>query len=421
MPKCQIPGTNTTYWLVSFNKAGDERTEDGSTLATERILTEAKADPPSHVFLFSHGWKGDLGAARDQYDKWIGAMAARTGDVAKMGEEFRPLYIGLHWPSLPFGQEKFEAESFAVPVAAETALDRYVDFFEEGNPEVRLLLEAIFAEHRDNAGAVRMPKETADQYRRLAEILEFRSGDLDAAPDADGREFDPVAAFDITEEAANFGDNVVESGLLSPLRQLSFWIMKKRARTVGEGGMYKFISDLQTVLPEARFQLMGHSFGCIVVSGVLGGPKGKEKLPRPVDSLVLVQGAVSLWAYADNIMHLPKTGYFHTMIRRPSVRGPIVTTRSAKDYAVGVAYPLAVGLAAQISFGLKLLPPFGGIGSFGIQGFAEATDLEMRTEDQDYRFEAGKLYNLDATAYIRGHCDIAGPQVAHTIWQAASV
>jgi hypothetical protein len=213
----------------------------------------------------------------------------------------------------------------------------------------------------------------------------------------------------------------VESGLLSPLRQLSFWIMKKRARSVGEGGMHKFISDLQTALPETRFHLMGHSFGCIVVSGVLGGPKGQQRLPRPVDSLVLVQGAVSLWAYADRIMHLPKTGYFHTMIRRPSVRGPVVTTRSAKDCAVGVAYPLAVGLAAQISFGLKVLPPFGGIGSFGIQGFEGAEDLKMREAGEGYQFEAGKLYNLDATSYIRGHCDISGPEVAHAIWQAAAV
>ena len=60
-------------------------------------------------------------------------------------------------------------------------------------------------------------------------------------------------------------------GLLGPLRQLSFWMMKKRARTVGEGGMYQFVSQLQQAAKDTRVHIMGHSFGCIVASSICGG------------------------------------------------------------------------------------------------------------------------------------------------------
>lgn len=402
---------------------GNERTGDGDSLLTERILAEVRVQEPTNVFLFSHGWKGDLDAARNQYDRWIGAMIDLPGDAARFGSDFRPLHIGLHWPSLPFGQEKFEAESFGGDtVPLNEARDRYIQFFDQPEADVVRLLQSIFDEQRVNAGAVRMPPAVASRYNELAAALGFQwSEDLDGAPDEDGVKFDPVAAFEVSEEAAlNFGDNAVETGLLSPLRQLSFWTMKKRARRVGEGGMYNFIGRLQEALPNTRFHLMGHSFGCIVVSGILGGPKGIGKLPRPVDSLVLVQGAVSLWAYADKIMGLPKTGYFNSMIRRSSVRGPIVTTRSRHDYAVGVLYPLAVGLAGQVSFDLKLLPPFGGIGTFGIQGFKGSEDLPMlRDLENNYSFTAGDVFNLEGSDFISGHCDVSRLQVAHVLWQAA--
>jgi hypothetical protein len=408
--------------MVSFDKSGVERRIEGPTLLTERILAEVNVHPPTHVFLFSHGWKGDLGAAQAQYDRWIGAMLEIKEDVARMGANFRPLFIGLHWPSLPFGQENFEAQSLAADsLPLDETLDRYVNFLDEGNPEVRRLLTAIFEEQRDNAGAVRMPADVAARYTELAEALQYMSSDLDAAPDEDGVKFDPVAAFEVTEElGVNFGGNTVETGLLSPLRQLSFWIMKKRARTVGESSMHDFIAQLQTALPDARFHLMGHSFGCIVVSGILGGGRGGGTLPRAVDSLVLVQGAVSLWAYADTIMGLPKAGYFNRALRRQAVRGPIITTRSTHDYAVGVAYPLAVGLVGQVSF-VKFLPPFGGIGSFGIQGLRGAEDVPMSGASADYNFQPGSVVNLEASNFIGGHCDIAGPEVAHAIWQAALV
>ena len=59
---------------------------------------------------------------------------------------------------------------------------------------------------------------------------------------------------------------------------------------------------------------MGHSFGGVVVSAMLNGPGGVSGA-RPVDSLALVQGALSLWSYCDDIPAAPGSpGYFRAVL-----------------------------------------------------------------------------------------------------------
>lgn len=181
--------------------------------------------------------------------------------------------------------------------------------------------------------------------------------------------------------------------------------------------MHAFCTKLQQECPGTRVHLIGHSFGCIVVSSILGGPGGTTRLPRAVESLFLIQGAVSLWAFADYIDAVRKPGYFNAMIRGPAVRGPIVTTRSKRDGAVGKLYPLAVGIVGQVSYD-EQLPIFGGIGTWGAQGLKEAEDVVMRRASERYAFRPGGIYNLEGTEYIGGHSLIDSPEVAHAIWEA---
>jgi hypothetical protein len=164
---------------------------------------------------------------------------------------------------------------------------------------------------------------------------------------------------------------------------------------------------------------MGHSFGCVVVSSILGGPGGKGALPRPSHAVGLVQGAVSLWSWGDTVKDLHKPGYFNGVLGRHVVAGPIVTTRSVNDKAVGVAYPLAVGLVGQTDFAPDDLPLFGGIGTFGIQGTSIADDQPMLQATRDYRFVRGRIHNLESSDFIPSHSGIDGPEVAHAIWRAA--
>jgi hypothetical protein len=437
MPFRQSPSTHTPYSIIAFDKEGAERRDDPDGIngvMTKRLIGEAVASSPTDVFLFSHGWKGDIAAAVDQYNRWIDAMAKLTPDAARMGPASKPMWIGLHWPSQPWGDEElggaaaFSTEAAEAGPAPANLLETYLDRLDlTQSLRARELMGIIFRENRVNAGAFILPKNVDDAYTELASILQYESGAVGSDPSSDNSEYSAQGAFDAMNSAGvAFGGGFL-GGLLGPLRQLSFWMMKKRARSVGEGGMYQFVAQLQQAVPRARVHVMGHSFGCIVASSICGGPGGKTPLPRPIDSLALVQGAVSHWAHADAIPSTGGRGYFNAMLHREGVKGPIFTTRSVHDTAVGVAYPAAVSLALQDpSFGLNpTLVKWGAIGAFGIQGYP-CVDRAMLPETGDYQFEPGKIYNLEASQFIKkmdgisgAHSDIDGPQVAHAIWQAA--
>ena len=422
-----IPNTSIPYNFIVFNDKGVERTDDpDGGVFSKALLDKIKSEKPTNIFLFSHGWKGDVESGIEQYNRWIKAMDDRRAADPAIGSAIKPMWIGLHWPSLPWGNE----ESGSFDPTEGTTLDQ---LFEEtvahfgGSPEVRAPLRVIFDEYGKDAGASDVPPRALDAYKDLAGAIQFGAGQGEsAAPDADGAPLDPQAAVDADNMAAqSFGiGGSIGGGILSGLRQLSFWTMKKRARTVGEGGMHQFIESVQQV-SDAKIHLMGHSFGCVVISGILNGQNGTGKLPRPIDSVALVQGAFSLWSYADTVKDSTSPGYFRSVLQRKVVSGPFITTQSKFDTAVGVLYPAAVGLVREADFGVEL-PKYGAVGSFGIQGTSVASAREMLDTTGNYGFEPGKIYNLESSKFIAkgggasgAHSDIDGPQVAHAMWQAA--
>jgi len=419
----KIPQLGIEYALIHFDDRGRERTDDPEGGVFSRALLEkARSEKPSHVFLFSHGWKGDIPSAIDQYNRWIGAMWRLEADRQALGPDFRPLFIGLHWPSQPWGEETISAQSFGTAGAAigGVLLEKAVEHF-GGGSDVRAPLEVIVQAFEQNPAARILPDDVIAAYSELARAVGFSAGDgTSGAPDEDGAPLDPQAAVR-AERLASVGESFgtsgsIRSGILSGLRQVSFWLMKHRARTVGEQGMHTFVNDLQRAC-DANIHLMGHSFGCIVVSSILGGPGGNGVLTRPVNSAVLVQGAMSLWSYAEDIPESDKPGYFRQILAKRTVSGPILTTQSVNDKAIGIAFPAAVGLIGEVDFAAKL-PKFGGIGAWGIQGTPNVEPKDMLDERGEYHFEPGRIYNLNGSRFIADHSAIDGPQVAHTLWQA---
>jgi len=178
-----------------------------------------------------------------------------------------------------------------------------------------------------------------------------------------------------------------------------------------------------------RFHLMGHSFGCIVVSSMVHGEKGTAALPRPINSLTLVQGATSLWGFCNDIPDAGKPGYFRKLIDDNKVSGPILTTQSKRDTAVGRFYPIAAGIALQVDFPAGQFPKYGGLGAFGIQGPGLSLhDLFVGDASHKYNFEPQHVYNLECTSAINqgsgasgAHSDIAKPELAHALWEAVKV
>jgi hypothetical protein len=427
MPFHNIPGSEIEFALIGFDDNGRERTDDpAGGVFSRTILDRVKQTQPSHLFLFCHGWKGDVISAIDQYNRWIGAMWKLDADRAAVGPAFRPVFIGLHWPSRPWGEESLAPVAFATAGASvvEPMIETAVQHF-GGGDELRAPLETIFRAYEENPAARVLSDDVLEAYSALGAAIGFSAGaDADAAPDEEGAPLDPAAAVR-AERAASAGESFgivgsLRNGVLAGLRQASFWLMKRRARSIGEGGMHKFVADIQRV-SDANVHLMGHSFGCIVMSSIVGGPRGSGSLPRPVNSAVLVQGALSHWSYADAIPHGSgnRPGYFRTIITKRAVSGPIVTTQSVNDTAVGIAYPAAVGLVNEFDYGTTpVLPKFGAMGAWGIQGTKNAHAVQMLDAGSDYDFTPGAIYNVESSRFVPDHSGIDGPEVAHLQWQA---
>src|ERR1700731_3130978 len=109
MPIERIPESDLTYYLISYDSDGHERTNDPDGMMSVRASEELVTTPVTDVFLISHGWLGDIPWARHQYNTWIRAMDKCKTDKERIRQArpgFKPLLIGLHWPSLPWGEEE---------------------------------------------------------------------------------------------------------------------------------------------------------------------------------------------------------------------------------------------------------------------------------------------------------------------------
>jgi pimeloyl-ACP methyl ester carboxylesterase len=447
VPLRQVPDRDLTYHLLVFDDDGRERREDDGRYS-ETVLEAARNQPPTDVFLVSHGWMGDVPGAIRQYDRWLTRMYDQEADreaAHARRPDWRSMVVGLHWPSKPWGNERIPdgprllsgADEQADEFAAEDAMDdaALVDAYARriaDTPAARAALQTIVSA-RPAAEAQILPPEVEAAYAVLFAESGLTTEGAGAAPGADQPEFVPERIVaDAQQEAADsgpavlggFGDKLLDL-VRMPLRQLSFWKMKDRARQFGERGAHDFVQQLQEAAPEARIHLMGHSFGCIVVSAAVAGAPADRSVRRPISTLFLVQGALSLWAFTDDIPYQRGTaGYFRPLVEQQLVSGGLVTTRSRFDTAVGKLYPLGAGVARQRVLGDDF-PEFGGVGSFGAQGVKDARDETMTDDRQRYEIAAGGVLNIEASDVIRNgggpsgaHSDISHPAVAHAFWQA---
>lgn len=442
------PDTGLEYYLIPYDENGVERSWSGvscSAKAAQALATR----PITDVFVFSHGWQGDVPAAKDQYNRWIKAMADCQSDLAAMRRVrpgFLPLLIGLHWPSLPFGDEELRAANFGVGRKPSNVDEDLIDLYASRLANTRRSRQALrtIVAARQSPPAETLTPELVNALLVLQQEAGLRSRGAGGPPGADCEAFDPQRTYralqdERVRQRASAPDDIQAGAsdlLLDFLRTLSFWKMKDRARLFGESGGHRLLASLQYAVPRdrtVRFHLMGHSFGCIVVSATLAGAPGVPATTRPVNSLTLVQGALSHWSYCSRIPYPPATsGYFRSIIDRRLVSGPIISTQSSFDTAVSRWYPLAAGVARQVAYATHdapAFPKYGGVGAFGVQGDgASAQSSDILPVTSSYGFQAGGIYNIECSRIIRNgdtvsgaHSDICHPEVAHAIWEAAQV
>jgi hypothetical protein len=429
------------YFLVSYDADGVERRENGAYFSDD-VVAAVAAEAITDVVLLSHGWNGDLPAARDQYQRWLTTMTECAEDRAALVERlpgFRPLVVGLHWPSKAWGDEELGGGAFAATAPGSSAggttvdelVDRYAGLLSQTDT-ARGALRTIFDAALTDIAPETLPADVTEAYAVLDAETGLGADGEGAQPGADRLPFDASSAYQdvLDEEDLNaFGGSAL-GGILAPLRTLTFWQMKRRACRFGESGAADLLRRMQAAVPPGRtvrFHLMGHSFGCIVMSACVAGRSQDQA--TPVDTIILVQGAMSLWSYCSSIPSAPRRpGYFHRIVADGLVRGAIIATMSEHDRAIGFFYPLGAAVARQRSFAPGRFPVYGGLGTFGARGLPAAQDLRLRDVSEPYQFEPQMIYNLESSSVIANgtgpsgaHSDICHPAVAHAVWSAIAV
>lgn len=201
------------------------------------------------------------------------------------------------------------------------------------------------------------------------------------------------------------------------LKPFTVWQMKDRAGKVGHGGVAPLLVDLLQRSP-ARVHLLGHSYGCKVVMTALCTP---AELPRPVESALLLQPAVSQYAFAEKVPERDRAGGYRRALER--VRQPIVVTYSANDVPLTKLFHIAVRRhddLGELQFAAGGSPSrYAAMGGFGPQE-SGATFVKIEDAGGTYAFADKKLIAVDGTRRIPGHGDVSNPSTWWLSWRLAT-
>jgi hypothetical protein len=178
---------------------------------------------------------------------------------------------------------------------------------------------------------------------------------------------------------------------------------------VGKNGVAKLIDQLAPQVQ--RIHLIGHSFGGRVVTSTAANSKTDK-----IKTMSLLQTAFSHNGFSKSMK-----GFFRSVVDQHRVQGPTLVTHTKNDKAVGVAYPLASRISGDTTaaFGDEN-DKFGGLGRNGAQQMQAGETVPGKLLDMggNYAFVAGKFFNLESSAFIKGHSDVTGKQVAFAVRKA---
>ena len=417
----------------------DGRLARPSNSVVDAIVADAAS--ATDVFIFSHGWWNSPGTAECRYAQMIDGMTA----LARMRrpQEFRAVLVGIYWPSAIFPPAKGDCEEVTGDVPESTvAPSVFVHRVKEwaGAAFPTAAARPTFGTERARAAelltrereGVRLSKAEGEELVRILVAWRDAGGNRTAPVDVGESLFDGDAATLIERwrgpEAAATGESERESA--APSRWLdwanvfTFWVMKDRAGIVGSRGVYDVLQRLQAYRRQGlRIHLIGHSFGGKLVTAAITGDRRGP--PNTVDSLVLLQAAFSHFALstAEQIravgVETSLSGAYASVMSDQLVAGPIVVTYSSQDRANQFWYPRGVVVSNDF-LERAAVSKFGSLGADGLQGPVVNTIILGRDSLADRVGTGGRWhFNADGSTVIRGHSDLAKPEVFDLIWDAA--
>jgi hypothetical protein len=407
------------YYEVTF-------AADGSLVADGGLPAAVAGSGITDLFLFSHGWNDGTDRARSLYKAIFTMMAGQLGPARATSAA-----VGLLWPSLLFPED---------------------DPNGPGTPSTGAQLAGALApsfpgKEQDLAAMGTLLDQQPSDAARLVQFHQLASGLVttpplapeDAGPQA-AITGDTSAVFGHAAMMAKTPANAAQglpnpfttmwSGAREVLRTMSYYEMKNRAGVIGQRGLGPLLGELAPAGSPLRIHLMGHSFGARLVSYALTGLPGTAAgAASPVKSLSLIQGAFSHFAFASPTPSPAVAAGSLAGVRR-RVDGPLLSTFTAADRAVGWWYPTASMLAHQNAQSLTdLTYEWGGMGHDGFQQSPAGTTMPLQPPGSSYGFAPGRCYLLDANKVIcanqspisGAHSDIQHPEVAWAVVSAAAL
>jgi hypothetical protein len=418
-------GKTFPYYIIPFDKNG---ACEGPR--TRQHLIDS-ADSYTDIYLLSHGWNNDWTVATKRYEDFInGFLHLRRDRSLAVPEDYRPVLVGVFWPSQAL--EWFESETGPDIATADPT---------EQDEAVRVTTETI----RDIAQMI--PDGSRERFYELAQAPRLNRSDARglatllasvAAPDDEGAREDGPSAEDLLTSASSIEEpepDLDEVGSVTDtnealaaaggflerldprnlLKPFTVWQMKDRAGVIGARGVAPLLEAL-LARSTARVHLIGHSYGCKVVMTAVSRP---ASLTRNVESALLLQPAVSHYAFASSVPGRNVPGGFCVALKR--VNRPIVATFSPHDTALRRLFHLAVRRhddLGELQAAAGAVPKYGALGGFGPQA-SNSTVVNISAVGSEYELSgSGRVIGVDGTGTIKGHGDISQPA---TWWMAYSL
>ena len=432
-------GGRVPFFVVPY----DENGACSGPVTRASLISTLGATAFTDVFVFSHGWNNTWPAAIERYESFVEGFARTRAQHPLPGtQDFRPVLVGVFWPSAVLVSEGERAPRIAGGGTDDDSVAQHME-------ELALVAGAVPGAHRTRFYELaQQPYLSGADATDLAALLAPLWSEGAAADELAGEE-GALAAEDLARvweelDRLEAGDGASEfaprgfgfgggeaapaeralpaqpeaAGLLDGLRRLSprnivrtttVRMMKDRAGHVGGRGVHELLRDILAA-SASRVHLVGHSYGGkVVLSALCAGD-----LPRPVDSALLLQPAVSYLCFAGDVPGLGRPGGYRAALDPARLRAPVRTTFSRHDVPLTRIFHLA--LRRKTDLGEVVIagePPgrYAALGGFGPGELGEEATVEAAHDPgEPYpRPPHARVVGIEASRVISGHGDVSNP------------
>ncbi|MER7170295.1 serine-threonine protein kinase [Streptomyces mesophilus] len=207
------------------------------------------------------------------------------------------------------------------------------------------------------------------------------------------------------------------------LRQVAGHTFRRRAGVVGTYGLAPVLALLARSVPGVRIHLVGHGFGARLVAYAL---RSQAEGSRTVASMVLLQPALSHFAFADHMPHQMRGGgALAGCVER--LAGPLVCCYSHNDLELGLMHPLATRMIGDSASLSGIDRKWGALGHDGAQAAASFTAVGL-DEVLSRGMGDRQCLNVDVSAVVRegdppagAHNDVFHRDLARLVVEVAGI